>query len=849
VSDPNNPLAQDLYASYYTERLWNLLPEVYRASDSDTLGGTGPLRELIKRLGAQIAVSRRTIDRTLEDQSIESCDDWLIPYQGDLLATNLVAGLDSRGQRLDVAKTIYYRRRKGTLAILEEIAADITGWNARVVEFFRRLTRARHQFDPAIGEDRNAAVIEGLLGALSGTPIGGFADLRNVDAAASLRNDDFAVFLSDADAAKFNDTADSGVVRAAFDEFSHTADFRRGRTALGWHNISKLGIFLYRLRSYRVEAATPVQSIKCPGQYTFDPTGRENALFAIGRNDHSQYGDAWVTPDEWMLPTPISDPLLKAELAHLYPTSLALLSISGPANNRVTDVVDPANALLYPERGRFTLLNALPAGDDLCTTYTYGFSSEIGAGPFDRRVHSEALPDAPAPEVIVSGGGTGFQTALQALQPTGTVTLKDSLTYTAVANVKNISNVLLRASNSVRPVARTDAANPWVLQGAGGDAAVTLEGLFLSGPDLVLQGKFNTVTLLCCTLDPGEELDDAGKTPQSLDERDLLPTTLWIEGTIGTLVIERSICGPIRTRNNGALQTLQITDSIVQSVQTVAPGDFTTASVMDVRTLALQLKSGQDPLTQFVLAGFDAAQKQAVADYDPTKDLTVAQANALTAALLAGLNAVINGPAVYSPARFAPIPLPPALLAAATAIPAPTGAALVALNRELLEAAWPVMLDEAAIVCAETRLSLLRSTVLGRTYAHRISASDSILSGFASADDAQSGCIRFSAYVSGSRLHQLYESAETRENAALFVSRRFGDAAYAQLSLTADREVVPSASAVKGDPLPSIRSFAEDGSEMGAFSREKNPIKERGLRTKLSEFTPIGLTPVLIYST
>jgi hypothetical protein len=135
---------RDLYESFYTDYLWRLLPEVYRASDSDDPDQAGPLRELVVRLGKQIAVVRRCIDRTVEDQSIESCDDWLIPYIGDLLATNLVAGLDARAQRLDVAKTIYYRRRKGTAGILEEIAADITGWNARAVEFFRRLSRARH---------------------------------------------------------------------------------------------------------------------------------------------------------------------------------------------------------------------------------------------------------------------------------------------------------------------------------------------------------------------------------------------------------------------------------------------------------------------------------------------------------------------------------------------------------------------------------------------------------------------------------------------------------------------------------------------------------------------------------
>ena len=74
----------------------------------------------------------------------------MIPYIADLLATNLVNSLDARGQRVDVAKTIYYRRRKGTLAVLEEIAANITGWDARAVEFFRRMGRTRHNLDPAI---------------------------------------------------------------------------------------------------------------------------------------------------------------------------------------------------------------------------------------------------------------------------------------------------------------------------------------------------------------------------------------------------------------------------------------------------------------------------------------------------------------------------------------------------------------------------------------------------------------------------------------------------------------------------------------------------------------------------
>ncbi|MEK6676315.1 MAG: hypothetical protein AABZ47_11760 [Planctomycetota bacterium] len=335
------PDDRDLYAAYYSERLWSLLPALYRNVDSDDIDKKGPLRELVERLGGQIAVVRRGMDRTLEDQSIESCDDWLIPYLGDLLATNLVAGLDARGRRLDVAKTIYYRRRKGTVAILEEIAADITGWSARIVEFFRRLSRTRHNFDPPIGTDREQAVVDGLVGTRSGTPAGGFADLRNAPAAVS--------------------------TSTAFNEFFHTADFRKGRNATGWHNIPRLGVFLWRLKSYGCGPTTPVEHHTCGGQYTFDPTGREIPLFARNIRDPSQYGDAWVTPDEWMLPTPVTVELWKQEQSRLYPSSVSLLKVSGV----FSDVVPLQNVKVIPDRGRLELKlpDPLPSGAAPRVTY------------------------------------------------------------------------------------------------------------------------------------------------------------------------------------------------------------------------------------------------------------------------------------------------------------------------------------------------------------------------------------------------------------------------------------------------------------------------------------------------
>ena len=111
----------DNFAAYYADKLWKLMPAVHRAEDTDKFTGKGPLREFIDRIGVAAADIRRNVDRLWDDQAIETCDDWVISYIGDLLATNLVASLDARGQRLDVAKTIYYRRRKGTLGILEEI--------------------------------------------------------------------------------------------------------------------------------------------------------------------------------------------------------------------------------------------------------------------------------------------------------------------------------------------------------------------------------------------------------------------------------------------------------------------------------------------------------------------------------------------------------------------------------------------------------------------------------------------------------------------------------------------------------------------------------------------------------
>ena len=74
----------------------------------------------------------------------------------------------------------------------------------------------------------------------------------------------------------------------------------------------------------------------------------------------------------------------------------------------------------------------------------------------------------------------------------------------------------------------------------------------------------------------------------------------------------------------------------------------------------------------------------------------------------------------------------------------------------------------------------------------------------------------------------------------MFRSRDFGDPHYARLRETVDAAILGGADGA------SIMTGAEDGSEMGAFCREKIPLKRRGLAQKFAEYMPIGQVPVWV---
>lgn len=748
---------RDHYAAYYADKLWNLIPAIYRFQDTDSFDRYGPLRELVNRIGSQAAILRRATDRLWEDQSIETCDDWVIPYIADLLDARLVNGLAAREQRLNVAKTIYYRRRKGTVAILEELASDITGWNVCVVEFFRRMGRTRHGLDPQVGisaeGSRQDQLIllqqERLIGPLTGTACGGWADLRNPYGAEK--------------------------TGTAFDEYFHTADIRCVNGKSGWYNIPSLGVFLWRLFSFSAglgfkeghaaktgatpvksgicfstgpgfdeshsprAGVTPIKSNTCSGAFTyfsFDPTGRQIPLFAAATRP---FGDAWISPPEWRLPTPISLGLLKHNFDNLYGTvlsvadnvidfkSLAIMDRNGSLIDPITITLDAAEFrgisatdkifFIDPEHGLLFCKGSPPA--DLAVVYHYGFASMIGAGEYDRSSVSGSPIMEPVGSINVSGGGNALLTYLEALAPTGVVTIEDSLTYTEAADITGIWNVHLRSLNKSRPLIRLPAAsgggrNEWVLSGDG-DAELTLEGLFISGGDVVLSGNFKLVTLSSCTFDPGTSNEAGTGYELSVDGRELAPSCLWIDGYVEKLVISRCVMGPINERAKGILDHLKINDSIVQAI-------------------------GAVPAVEMTL-GF---------------------------------------------------------------------------------------------------LEMERCTIMGQGSVHLLEASDCLLRDKLTVVNDQTGCIRFSAWSSGSRLPRQYECVEIPPQAAVFVSQNFGEPEYAQLAEDADNIILDKAID------STISEGAENGSAMGAFSGEQYPIKMRALKMKFEEYMPMGLVPVFI---
>jgi hypothetical protein len=523
------------------ERLYNLLPSVYRQRDVEQ---EEPLRALLGVIEETMQALEGDIDELYNNWFIETCDEWSVPYIGDLLS---VRGLHpfstgTSSLRAYVANTIRYRRRKGTVAALELLSRDVTGWPARAVEFFQLLSAT-----------------------------------QNIN----------HIRLARSQITSLKDAGQLQLLGGPFESAAHTADVRRIDSARGRYNIPNIGIFLWRLQSYDISRRSArLEGDKSEGRYAFSPLGNNAPLFnrpqteadivhladeinvpgrlrrqplyhelearrkamADGITPHSAYfGDQPVlqifvsydaercsrefqkiSPEEifvcnladWASPPQSRDYLL----------SDGSRSVSMP----IEVALDPV--LVDPVLGRLAFVKAPEAVE---VSYIYGFSGDIGGGPYQRRqslkepgkygwsctVSRKGLDEL---DDVSSGSGRIFCSIAEALhawinegaKEDALITIADSRTYEESISIHmpKARTLVIQAGNGKCPVLclRDAEGNlgEFVVSGDSSSeeeiTSLILNGLVIEG-GIRIQGRgLRQLNIVHCTLVPGWQLQENG---------------------------------------------------------------------------------------------------------------------------------------------------------------------------------------------------------------------------------------------------------------------------------------------------------------------------------------------------
>jgi len=124
------------------DRLYELLPAVHRLRDADR---GYPLRALLQVISEQVNIVDADLAQLYENWFVETCQDWVVPYIGDLVGYTPLfeVGEPSGAQkarvltrerilipRREVANTVRFRRRKGTIAVLKSWRRRLRGGRA-----------------------------------------------------------------------------------------------------------------------------------------------------------------------------------------------------------------------------------------------------------------------------------------------------------------------------------------------------------------------------------------------------------------------------------------------------------------------------------------------------------------------------------------------------------------------------------------------------------------------------------------------------------------------------------------------------------------------------------------------
>lgn len=234
--------------------LYERLPEIYRTKDKELRDSPEQLKAFLALVEEAFGRIHENIEKLYHDLFIETSDDWVIPYIGDLLGTSYLSG-DPWTLRADVADTIALRRRKGTIGAIELLTYNLTGWGSHCVELRENMVWNQHLNHQR--PDEGGEPPYGLSTSLHGTPIrGGTVNLR--------------------------DPATLALLGTPFDPFAHTADVKPPVVGNIRYNLPNLAVFLWRLEAYRLTVTKPVLSF-AGARRDPETTASHVACFQINR--------------------------------------------------------------------------------------------------------------------------------------------------------------------------------------------------------------------------------------------------------------------------------------------------------------------------------------------------------------------------------------------------------------------------------------------------------------------------------------------------------------------------------------------------------------------------------------
>jgi hypothetical protein len=466
---------ENILSNLTSERLYNLLPAIYRQRD---VAEGEPLRALLAVIEGEVDLLTEDIAGLYDNWFIETCEEWVVPYIGDLLGVGGLSGETNHlfSQRAHVANAIGYRRRKGAPAILERAAQDITDWKARVVEYFELLSSTQHFDNVRLSEGRSFNLRDKLAVARMNTP---------------------------------------------FERAASLVDVRRITSKRGKQNIPNVGLFLWRLESYPMTHAIP-HEVK-EGWYMFHPFGVEMPLF----NRPQPKTELTERTQEVHVPYRLTRQAFAADLKAYQTQHKSTPTSQQPANSQSYgpersflimqdgNPIPPMNLVsrdlsnwvapptgkvaVDVELGRFAFAAGEEPQQTVLVSYNYAFSADIGGGPYDRR-QSLAVASASTLHLQVSQNDAGESqhdfndlkdalTAWAADNKAGIIEIMDNRTYdisTLSLDLSTTRQLVIQAADGMRPSLK----GTLTVRGTGSDGKLTLNGLLIED-GIKLDGSFN----------------------------------------------------------------------------------------------------------------------------------------------------------------------------------------------------------------------------------------------------------------------------------------------------------------------------------------------------------------------